>query len=263
MIAATLPAMFRTAAGTLGRAVLDAMLPPRCPACGEMVAAQGSLCPACWTQLRFIAEPAYQRCALPVPQAAPGLVVCPTCIADPPVYQRARAALRYDPACAPMILAMKHRAKLQAVPAFGGWMTRAGQDLFEGADALVPVPLHRWRMLKRGFNQSSLLADVVSSRAGVPSFKDVLVRRHATRSQQGLGAAERLYNITSGSFEVAARRRSQVEGRRLILVDDVLTTGSTLSACADVLLRSGAANVDVLALARVVRDELVTISSRK
>jgi ComF family protein len=140
-------------------------------------------------------------------------------------------------------------------------MARSGNDLFTDADALVPVPLHRWRMLKRGFNQSSLLARAVSARTGLPSLLDSLVRHRATRSQQGLGAIERARNITSGSFEVPPGRRSRIEGRRLILVDDVLTTGSTLSACASVLQRAGAASVDVLVLARVVRDELVTISS--
>jgi ComF family protein len=261
MDGAALPGRLRIAAGRLGQALLDAVLPPRCPSCGETVGNQGSLCPACWSKLRFIAEPFCQRCTLPVPEAAPGLVVCPNCIVDPPNYLRARAALRYDASSAPMILAMKHRAKLQAVPAFGAWMARSGGDLLADADALVPVPLHRWRMLKRGFNQSGLLAQAVSARTGVPSLLDGLVRRTATKSQQGLGALERTRNITSSSFEVPSSRWSRIEGQRLILIDDVLTTGSTLSACASVLQHAGAASVDVLVLARVVRDELVTISS--
>jgi ComF family protein len=125
----------------------------------------------------------------------------------------------------------------------------------------VPVPLHRWRMLRRGFNQSGLLADAVGRRVGVPTLGNALARVRATPSQQGLGADERARNMASSVFAVPGFARSRVEGRRLILVDDVLTTGSTLSACATALRRAGATNVDVLVLARVVRDDPMTISS--
>ena len=226
-----------------------------------MVERQGSLCPGCWTNLRFIAAPSCERCAVPLPHGPSGILVCPECIVSPPTFARARAALRYDPASAPMILAMKHRGRLQAVEAFASWMTSAGADLAGDADALVPVPLHRWRMLKRGFNQSSLLAEAISRRTGVPTRNQALVRCRSTRTQQGLSGAERLRNMKSGAFEVPAHGRRHVEGRRLVLIDDVLTTGSTLSACAASLKRSGAAAVDVLVLARVVRDGSVTISS--
>ncbi|WP_035484737.1 ComF family protein [Geminicoccus roseus] len=244
----------------LGRSLLDAILPPRCPSCGETVGEQGTLCPACWAKLRFIAEPACERCAVPILQAPPGIVVCPACVISPPAYDRARAALRYDSASAPMILAMKHRAKLQAVQAFGAWMTRAAAD-YRSADGLVPVPLHRWRMLHRGFNQSCLLARMVGRTIGLPVLDQVLVRVRATPSQQGLGGVERARNMGRGVFDVPERRRSLVQGRKLVLVDDVLTTGSTLSACAEALRRAGATNVDVLVLARVVRGDPMTISS--
>jgi ComF family protein len=251
----------RRSLATLAGSLLDAVLPPRCPACGEMVDRQGALCPECWAGLRFIAEPCCQRCAVPVLQAPAGAIVCPACIVNPPVHGRARAALRYDAASAPMILAMKHRGKLQAMSAFGGWMARAGADLFATADGFVPVPLHRWRMLRRGFNQSSLLAGAVGRRVGVPTLTGALVRVRATPSQQGLSGEERARNMAGTVFTVPDAARSLVEGRRLIVVDDVFTTGSTLSACAAALNRAGATNVDVLALARVVRDDPVPILS--
>lgn len=242
------------------RSLLDAALPPRCPSCGSLVERQGSLCPPCWAKLRFITGSACQRCAVPVPHAPGGAIVCPACILEPPLYGRARAALRYDTASAPMILAMKHRGKLQAVESFGGWMALAGAELFQGADGLVPVPLHRWRMLRRGFNQSSLLARAVGRRAALPTLDRALVRLRATRSQQGLRSEERVRNMAGGSFAVPDRQWSLVAGRRLILVDDVLTTGSTLAACAAALRRAGAANVDVMVLARVVQGDPMTIS---
>ncbi|WP_223861446.1 ComF family protein [Geminicoccus harenae] len=243
----------------MGQVLIDAVLPPRCPSCGDMVERQGSLCPPCWHKLRFIAEPACQRCATPVLGAPDGAIVCPSCIVSPPVHDRARAALCYDSATAPMILAMKHRGRLQAVRAFGAWMARAGHDLFGESDGLVPVPLHRWRMLWRGYNQSSLLARAVARQVGLPVMDEALARRRATRSQQSLSGADRARNMAGGVFDVPAR--SLVEGRRLILVDDVLTTGSTLAACTSALLEAGAAQVDVLVLARVVRGDLMTISS--
>ncbi len=251
----------RQGVATLANSLLDAVLPPRCPGCGAMVERQGALCPACWAQLRFIAEPCCQRCAVPVLHAPAGSIVCPACIVNPPVFGRARAVLRYDAASAPMILAMKHRGKLQAMSAFGGWMARAGTELFAGADGFVPVPLHRWRMLRRGFNQSSLLARAIGKRTGIPALAGALARLRATPSQQGLSGDERLRNMAGSVFAVPASARSLVDGRRLIVVDDVFTTGSTLSACAAALIRAGAANVDVLVLARVVRDDPMPILS--
>lgn len=180
--------------------------------------------------------------------------MCPSCAADPPVYDRARAALRYDEGSRRLVLAFKRGARFEGVRGFGRWLARAGADLLDDVDYILPVPLHRWRLLSRGYNQSAVLAGALARECGRPWLPDALLRVRATGSQQGLGAAARRENITAGAFEVRRGALGRVEGARLLLVDDVLTTGSTLEACARVLKRHGAARVDCLALARVVRD---------
>jgi ComF family protein len=151
------------------------------------------------------------------------------------------------------VLRFKHAERIEAASTFARWMAAAGNDLLAGADLLVPVPLHRWRLLRRGYNQSALLAAQLARLSGLPWSPSVLRRRRATASQQGLGAAARRANVTSTAFSVPQRRRAAVEGRRILLIDDVLTTGATLGACTRVLLAAGCARVDVLVLARVVK----------
>lgn len=171
----------------------------------------------------------------------------------PPAFDRARAALAYDDASRGLILTFKHRERLAGVGAFAGWLLAAGADLLATADLIVPVPLHRWRLLWRGYNQASVLALKVARRSGRACCPDLLIRRRATPSQQGLGADARQRNVTPAVFEVARRHRERVDGARIVLVDDVLTTGATVGACATVLRRAGATQIDVLCLARVIR----------
>jgi ComF family protein len=158
--------------------------------------------------------------------------------------------LRYDDGSRDLVIAFKHRDRTDAAPAYGAWMARAGGDLLEAADLLVPVPLHRLRLIQRRFNQSALLAHALADRSGVTCAPDALIRTRPTPSQGRLSRSARARNV-QGAFRV--RRREEVNGRRILLVDDVLTTGATASACATTLLRAGAQAVDVLTLARVVR----------
>jgi len=235
--------------GTL-RSVLDLALPPLCPACREPVEDQ-ALCAACWSKLSFIARPYCERLGIPFAyDPGPGLLSMQA-IADPPSYQRARAAVRYDDIARALVHAFKYSDRLDLAPTLGRWTARAGQELLAEADALVPVPLHWRRLWARRFNQSAALAQAVSAASGVPVLYEALQRSKATQHQVGLSQAERAVNV-QGAFRVARGGKAAVAGRRLVLVDDVLTSGATADACTRALLRAGAATVDVLVFARVV-----------
>jgi ComF family protein len=244
-------------AALAGRAllgVLDVMLPPRCLACGATVESQGRLCADCWRSLTFLAPPQCRLCGYPLPHALPDAPLCGACAVAPPAFDRARAALRYDDAARRLILAFKHADRTDSAPAFGRWLARAGAELLAAADLIAPVPLHRWRLLRRGYNQAAVLARALARETGLPLVPDLVQRRRATRSQQGLSGQARLANITAGAFRPHPWHRGRLRGRRVVLVDDVLTTGATVGACAQVLRTAGAAEVAVLTLARVVRD---------
>jgi len=234
---------------TLGLAV-DVALPRLCPACREPVSDAG-LCAGCWSKLSFIARPYCERLGTPFAFDGGAGLLSMEAIADPPAYHRARAAVRYDDVARTLVHAFKYGDRLDLAPTLGRWMASAGHELLTGADALVPVPLHWRRLWTRRFNQSALLAEVVGKSAGVPVAHGVLKRIKATPQQVGLSQAERATNV-QGAFRVPGDGRAEVTGKRLVLVDDVLTSGATVDACARTLLRAGAANVDVMVFARVV-----------
>lgn len=233
--------------------LLDALLPPRCLSCGAEVERQGGLCPACWTGLRFIGPPSCARCGLPFEYDMAGETECAGCLADPPEFARARSVLVYDGASRPLILAFKHADRTYAAPAFGEWLARVGAPLLADADLIAPVPLHRWRLFRRRYNQSALLARALAGVAGLNAVCDLLERTRSTPSQGGMSRNGRIANV-AGAFRLRPRRKSLVAGRRIVLVDDVLTTGATVSECARVLMRAGASRVDVVTLARVVKE---------
>jgi ComF family protein len=229
---------------------LNIALPPLCPSCREPVGDSG-LCAACWSKLSLIAPPYCERLGIPFAyDPGPG-VLSMEAIADPPAYQRARAAVRYDEVARTLVYALKYGDRLDLAPTMGRWMAHAGRELLREADALVPVPLHWRRLWTRRFNQSSLLAKSVAQDSGVAIAETALKRVKATAQQVGLSQAERAQNV-QGAFRVPPEDRVAVTGRRLVLVDDVLTSGATSDACARALLRAGAQSVDVLVFARVV-----------
>jgi ComF family protein len=194
-----------------------------------------------------------------LPHALPAAPLCGECAREEPVYDRARAALRYDDGARRLILAFKHADRTDTAPAFGVWLARAGAELLADAELIAPVPLHRLRLLKRGYNQSAILARALATKTGLPLIPDLLQRQRATPSQQGLSGQARLENVTAGAFRVHPWHRQRIEGRHIVLIDDVLTTGATAGACARVLRRAGARQLDVLTLARVVRDAAMPI----
>ncbi|MFQ5985076.1 MAG: ComF family protein [Alphaproteobacteria bacterium] len=231
-------------------AVLDALLPPRCLACQAAVDGPGRLCPACWRDIDFIAPPYCGACGFPFDFDAGEGALCGDCASQAPAFDRARAALRYGGAARKLILGFKHGDRTHAAPAFAGWMVRVGADLVDGADLVVPVPLHRRRLFARRYNQAALLALAIGRLSALRVVPDLLVRVRPTPSQAGRNRRRRFENVR-GAFAVRARYRAGVEGRRVLVVDDVLTTGATVGACANTLKRAGAARVNVVTLARV------------
>lgn len=251
------PSVFAAAISKAARTALDSVLPPRCLSCGTVVAGDGALCPPCWGRLAFIGAPQCARCGLPFAFEVAPDALCGDCARSEPVFGRARAALHYDDASRPLILAFKHGDGTHAATALGRWMAQAAGDLARDAELIVPVPLHRWRLFRRRYNQSALLAQAVTRLVDRPTDSGILVRRRRTPSQGGLSRPRRIANVR-GAFAIAGRRAEGLLGRRVLLVDDVMTTGATLSECARVLRRAGAAQVDVVTLARVVRPSTPT-----
>lgn len=240
----------RLACTSAARLALDIALPTLCVACREPVAGYG-VCAKCWSSLSFIAPPYCSRLGIPfVYDPGPGILSMQA-IADPPSYQRARAAVRYDDIARTLVHQLKYHDRIDLAPTMGRWMARAGQELLGEADILVPVPLHWRRGFSRRFNQSGALAREISRQSHVPVARDALRRIRPTEHQIGLSRAERASNV-QGAFKVPPERRGEIQGRRVVLVDDVLTSGATTDACARALLRAKAAQVDVLVFARVV-----------
>lgn len=231
-------------------ALLSLVLPPRCAGCAAIVATADSFCGTCFAALAFITPPMCAVCGDPFDADAGDGARCHRCRQRRPAFTAARAAFAYaDPAKA-VVLALKHGDKTEQARLMARQMARAGSGWF-GADAvLVPVPLHRWRLWRRGFNQAALIARNLARRTGTPVSLDALERIRSTASSGAMGRAERFANV-DGAF--VCGRADAVAGRAVVLVDDVLTTGATAEACALALFDAGATTVRLLTFARVVR----------
>jgi len=234
--------------------LVDLVLPPRCLGCGATVSAPGTFCAPCWGSLRFLETGEGCACCGEPADAATTAFEgwrCGPCMADPPPFTQARAAFIYGGAIRRAILAFKHRDRAELAALLAGHMARAAPAwLADGEVMLVPVPLHRWRLWRRGYNQAALLARALARQTGCNWQPEMLERVRMTRTQQGLSRAERLRNLR-GAIRVARGRQEWLRGRLVVLVDDVLTTGATARCCAAALLQAGAREVRVLTLARV------------
>ncbi len=244
----------RTIADHLRRlpmALLDLVLPPRCPGCRQIVGVDRSFCLDCWSQLVFITAPQCACCGDPFDHDRGAGALCGPCLAAPPRFTAARAALVYDGPAREVLLGFKHADRQHLARVMAPHLVRAGGDLLTPDSLLVPVPLHWTRLWRRGFNQSALLARAVAQRVGATLAVDALMRVRATQLSKGLGRTARAANVR-GAFRV--HRRDLIKGRNVVLIDDVLTTGATADACARHLRRAGARSVTVLTWARVVRN---------
>ncbi len=232
---------------SFGQKALDFLIPPLCLGCDASVTADQTLCAECWKAIHFIERPFCARCGAPFDLPVEEGTLCAACLAEEPPYDLARSAILYDEASKPIILRFKHADRLHPVPALGAWMVRAGADIWPIADLIVPVPLHRWRLWRRRYNQAALLAQAIGKALGKQVAIDLLVRHRATPSQGRMNKKERHENV-SGAFALSSR--AEVAGKRIVLIDDVLTSGATVAEAAKILKKNGAAAVHVVTLAR-------------
>lgn len=241
----------RATGRALYRHLCDFIAPPHCLVCRTAIGESGSLCFACWTALRFIEEPCCPRLGIPFPyDPGPGQVSA-AALADPPSWMRARAAVAYDDASKPIVHALKYRDRHEAVSLMARLMARAGMQLLAETDLIIPVPLHPMRLWRRRFNQSALIAQRLCPHRPEAFQPMILKRVRSTRPQVGLDHEARRKNVR-GAFIVAERDRIRIAGRKIVVVDDVMTTGATASACTLALQKAGATSVDILTFALVL-----------
>lgn len=241
-----------TAITALPRFVADLALPPRCPGCGTVTAAPHRFCATCWGELRFLAPPWCAACALPFDHDRGPDALCARCQQSPPRHAGVHAAVGYGDIARRVALRLKYGGRLALAETMARLMLRV---MPTQADLLVPVPLHRWRLWRRGFNQALLIAEALSTESSVPIARDTLRRSRATPPLRGLGRRERARAVRN-VFAVPPARRADVAGKAIILVDDVHTSGATADACTRVLLKAGARQVTILCWARVLDDAL-------
>lgn len=241
---------------------LDRLLPPQCPVCRTVVDAPHTLCVSCFNRLDFISPPFCDCCGLPFAydqdaphtQRSQDALLCGNCIVERPSYRRARSVLRYGNLSGLLAIRFKHYDRADLAVTFAGWMAAVGQPLLETTHLIVPVPLHRRRLMQRMYNQSALLAQAIAKQSDKTWQPDLLVRVRHTPPQTKLGRTGRKANVVN-AFAVSPKYRALVPNRTILLVDDVLTTGATVNHCAKALLAAGAEAVDVLTLARVSDDD--------
>jgi ComF family protein len=230
--------------------IANILFPHRCLLCGHVVHEAHALCPTCWPDVHFIVPPFCACCGLPFPHDFGAETLCARCLADPPPFSAARAAVTYDDNSKPLVLKFKHGDQLHLAPSFARWMLRAAPEWSTEPAYLVPVPLHWTRLVTRRYNQAALLARALAKISPHHLALDVLVRRRRTPSQGAMNREQRLKNVT-GAFRVRDSWKSRIKDQSVILLDDVVTTGATVTACAQTLMKAGAKDVRVLTLMRV------------
>ncbi|MES0883539.1 ComF family protein [Roseibium sp. SCP14] len=230
------------------RLTLDFLLPLRCVSCTSTVGTPDSLCPDCWQKMSFMEKPWCERLGTPFSYDVGEGAWSPQAIASPPIFDRLRSVAFYDGPARDLVVALKFFRRRELARPMGLWMCRTGSEILREDSLIVPVPLHWMRLLSRRFNQSADLARVIARECGGQFEPGLLKRRKKTRRQVGLSAKARQKNVRS-AFCIDPERIGQIQGRHVVLIDDVITTGSTIAVCSKTLLSAGAASVDVLTFA--------------
>lgn len=238
------------------KAFIDLLLPPRCPLCGDMVLEQHSFCSSCWPQLRYISAPQCDHCGRPLGNQQSDMEqasrICGPCIDDPPPHDGIRAVMIYDDLSRRIALRLKHAGRIGLAKFIARQLLRQMPDISENW-VLIPVPLHRWRLWKRGFNQSQLIASELARLSGTPLYSDILLRNQATPPLKNMTKKQRAAAVKN-VFAVHPKKAGQLLGRKIMLVDDVYTSGATSHACVKILKKAGAERVEIMCWARVLRD---------
>ena len=238
---------FAQVARSIGRAALDYALPPRCAGCGEVIDEVGAFCPSCWGQMEWLGNDGCQSCGLPL--AGTEMDQCGRCLADPPKLQRMRAAVAYGDLSRSIALRLKYGRKVALARTMARYMAPL-KGSWESGALLMPVPLHRWRLWGRGFNQAALVTRELGKIWNLPAENRLLRRVRPTPPLKGLNPSQRRKAV-SAAFAVPDR--NYLQDKTIILIDDVMTSGSTAEACARALQRAGAERVELICWARVVR----------
>ncbi|MEP3045722.1 MAG: ComF family protein [Roseibium sp.] len=228
--------------------VLDALLPRRCMCCEQKIGYSDGLCGSCWRKMPFLDMPWCQRLGVPFTHDVGDNAVSPQAIISPPVFNKHRSVAKYSGPARDLVLGLKFLGRRELAKPMGLWMTRSGSDFLSSSSLVIPVPLHWVRLWQRRFNQAADLGAAIAKVAGCEYDPQILVRTRRTRQQVRLTAKERQKNVRS-AFKLKAERQNEVAGRQVVLVDDVYTTGSTITACTKTLLAAGAGSVDVLTFA--------------
>ena len=242
---------FNSLLRTLSHSIIDTLYPPQCIGCRSAVASLSTLCAPCWASLKFIERPYCERLGTPFSVDLGGELLSPAAIADPPVFDRARSVVMYDGLGRALVHRFKYWDRHDLALVMSRMMALAGRELVKDADLIIPVPLHWTRLLSRRFNQAALLASTLSDITGKPYDPHILLRKKRTKPQYGLSRPERQINL-QGALAIDKILYYKVEGKRILLIDDIMTTSSTANAAARALLKAKASHVDVLTFARVV-----------
>ena len=231
------------------KSLLDYLFPPSCPCCDAEIGQHGGLCIPCWQRLHFISRPYCERCGIPFIEAAKPGSLCGQCIRKLPVYRRSRAVFMYETMAKQLIVLFKRLDRTDLAPLLARMMVDTGHTLLQEANLLIPVPLHPFRLFLRRYNQSALLTRLIAEHTQTPAQMNILKRRRATTSQVGLQQRIRLQNLRQ-AFSITHKDTQRIKGKKVVLIDDVQTTGATVSECTRTLLKAGAEYVDVLTLAK-------------
>lgn len=232
--------------------LLDLLFPPQCLNCDTIVPTHGTLCMGCWQKIQFISDPVCAACGLPFDYDIGSHALCGQCLHVRPSYTHARAVFRYDEHSHKLITRFKYSDQTGFAKTYGVWLAKAGTDLLKQTDIIIPVPMHYFRFVRRHFNQSALLAQELARKTGIDYIPDALWRHKYTIPQLGLSKKGRKDNV-KGAFSINRRYAETIKNKNILLVDDVMTTGSTIEQCAKTLLKSDAMRVNILTLARTVR----------